>query len=75
MGKVNCLRNRIESFPALFWALSILLAHILYFNKRHSLRSGIPQLRYSTAVERWVQFDRRCTTPIPFPIYVLFIYA
>ena len=29
IGKVNCLHNRIELFPALFWALSIILAHIL----------------------------------------------
>ena len=29
IGKVNRLHNRIEPFPALFWALDILLAHIL----------------------------------------------
>ena len=27
--KVNRLHNRIEPFPALFWALGIVLAHIL----------------------------------------------
>ena len=29
MVKVNRLYNRIEPFSALFWALSIVLAHIL----------------------------------------------
>ena len=27
IGKVNRLHNRIENFPALFWALGIVLAH------------------------------------------------
>ena len=29
MGRVNRLHNKIEPFPALFWALGIVLAHIL----------------------------------------------
>ena len=29
IGNVNRLHNRIEPFPALFWALGIVLAHIL----------------------------------------------
>ena len=29
MVKANRLHNRIEPFPALFWALGIVLAHIL----------------------------------------------
>ena len=26
MGKVDCLRNKVEPFAALFWALGIVLA-------------------------------------------------
>ena len=29
MAKANRLHNRIEHFPALFWALGIVLVHIL----------------------------------------------
>ena len=29
IGNVNSLQNRIEPFAALFWALGIVLAHIL----------------------------------------------
>ena len=31
IGKVNRLHTRIEPFPSLFWALGIVLAHILQY--------------------------------------------
>ena len=47
IGKVNCLCNRSEPFPALFWTLGIVLAHIHTYCKRWtSPRPGIPQLWY-----------------------------
>ena len=42
IGKVNHLHNRIEPFPALFWALGIVLAHIL------QLGDGLASLKRGT---------------------------
>ena len=45
IGKVNHLHNRIETFPALFWALDIVLAHIL---KQLTQPAGLASLNSGT---------------------------
>ena len=63
IGKLNLLHNRIEPFPALFWAL----AHILYCNRGPSSPAWHPSTvvlaRYCTAGVSQVQFDGRSVTP------------
>ena len=53
MAKANHLHNRIEPFSALFWALSIVLAHILQWVTQPaslaSLNSGTGTVLYGTA--------------------------
>ena len=46
MGKVNRLCDRIEPFPALFWALGIALVHAYTAIDDLARRPGIPQLWY-----------------------------
>ena len=45
IGKVNRLHNRTEPFPALFWALGIVLPHIQYSTAKGDPARwpGIPQ--------------------------------
>ena len=60
---------QIEPLAALFWALGIVLISRAYTSTGNPARQpGIPQLRYSTAVESWVELDRRSVATLPFPL-------
>ena len=75
IGNVNCLHNRIEPFPGLFWALGIVLPHILQQQPAGlaSLNRGTSTVLYTQckAGVSWVQFYGRSVAPNPFPLLLI----
>ena len=49
MARANRFHNRIEPFSALFWALSIVLAHILQLVTQPAGLASLELARYYTA--------------------------
>ena len=78
IGKENRLHNRIEPFPTLFWALGILLAHILQQVTQpaglESRNHGTGTVLYTAGVSQ-VQFDGRSAAANPFPLLLYFLYG
>ena len=71
---------RVEPFDVLFWALSIVLAHILQQVTQLAglapLNHGTGTLLYSlhcTAGVSQIQLDRRRIGPFPFPIQLYYL--
>ena len=66
---------QIEPFAALFWALGNVLLHKNTGTGDPARRPGIPQLRYSTAVEVGFNLTDEASPPYLYHLDVLFIYG
>ena len=78
IGKENRLHNRIEPFPTLFWALGILLAHILQQVTQPAglefRNLGTGTVLYTAGVSQ-VQFEGRSAAANPYPLLLYFLYG